>query len=213
MNKNTPNRAGLRSGEKILRAAREEFLEKGFEKAKMEDIAKRAGFNKVMLYYHFESKEKLLRELIEGLLSDARERIRKGFAGVKGLRAVPPDFILRRVRGVIAENREIIRLIAVEVLKGNLGIGPVLETFRELYDTIIALSEKSGAAVRNRGEFYARAFIFQTLPILLYNLYSKELGTNFGLSQNRLEEVFSEKFRDTFIQTVYYDKKKTARSK
>ena len=49
------NRMGEQTRERIITAAAEEFIEKGFERAKMEEIAARAGVTKVMLYYHFNS--------------------------------------------------------------------------------------------------------------------------------------------------------------
>jgi len=44
---------------KILSAAREVFLQKGFSGARMQDIADEAGINKALLHYYFRSKEKL----------------------------------------------------------------------------------------------------------------------------------------------------------
>lgn len=45
--------------QKILAAAREVFIEKGMDGARMQDIADRAGMNKALLHYYFRSKEKL----------------------------------------------------------------------------------------------------------------------------------------------------------
>lgn len=43
----------------ILQAAREVFLDKGFDGARMQEIADKAGINKALLHYYFRSKEKL----------------------------------------------------------------------------------------------------------------------------------------------------------
>lgn len=43
----------------ILHAAREVFVKKGFEGARMQEIADCAGINKALLHYYFRSKEKL----------------------------------------------------------------------------------------------------------------------------------------------------------
>jgi AcrR family transcriptional regulator len=45
--------------QKILSAARQIFLEKGMDGARMQDIADRAGINKALLHYYFRNKEKL----------------------------------------------------------------------------------------------------------------------------------------------------------
>lgn len=44
---------------KILEAAKIIFLEKGFDGARMQEIADEAGINKALLHYYFRSKEKL----------------------------------------------------------------------------------------------------------------------------------------------------------
>jgi AcrR family transcriptional regulator len=45
--------------EKIMAAARNVFLRKGYTGARMQDIADEAGINKALLHYYFRSKEKL----------------------------------------------------------------------------------------------------------------------------------------------------------
>lgn len=49
--------------DKIRAAARAEFLAKGYNGARMEEIAQRAGINKALLHYYFRSKEKLFEEV------------------------------------------------------------------------------------------------------------------------------------------------------
>ncbi|MCD8186563.1 MAG: TetR/AcrR family transcriptional regulator [Rikenellaceae bacterium] len=49
----------------ILQAAEAEFLEKGYDKARTTEIAKRAGVNHAMLHYYYQSKEKLFHVVFE----------------------------------------------------------------------------------------------------------------------------------------------------
>ncbi|MEM0999894.1 MAG: TetR/AcrR family transcriptional regulator [Bacteroidota bacterium] len=51
--------------QKILRAARTEFLDQGFSGARTQAIADRAGVNKALLHYHFGNKEQLFRKVLE----------------------------------------------------------------------------------------------------------------------------------------------------
>lgn len=55
--------------DEILDAALEEFTERGFEAARVEDIAKRAGLSKAGVYLYFPSKMALLEALIESRVS------------------------------------------------------------------------------------------------------------------------------------------------
>ncbi len=49
--------------EQILRAARKVFVEKGFENARMTDVASAAGLSKGAVYFYFDSKQALIRAL------------------------------------------------------------------------------------------------------------------------------------------------------
>jgi TetR/AcrR family transcriptional regulator len=51
--------------EKILEAAREEFIEHGYDAARMRHIAARAEINKGLLHYYFKTKEALMTEVFE----------------------------------------------------------------------------------------------------------------------------------------------------
>ena len=82
----TPD-AGMRPGasaktvdneRRILRAAEEEFLCKGFDGARTTAIAERAGVTHAMLHYYFRTKEKLFDKILEDKVSELR-RVLFGF--------------------------------------------------------------------------------------------------------------------------------------
>jgi TetR/AcrR family transcriptional regulator len=50
---------------KIMDAARAVFIRKGFDGARMQEIADEAQINKAMLHYYFRSKEKLFEEIFD----------------------------------------------------------------------------------------------------------------------------------------------------
>ncbi len=54
--------------EQILAVAEELFAEKGFAGVRTHEIAERASVNKALIYYYFDSKEKLLREVLQKTL-------------------------------------------------------------------------------------------------------------------------------------------------
>lgn len=55
----------LGTEQRILNAARQEFIATGLRGARMQSIADRAGVNKALLHYYFRSKEKLYEETIK----------------------------------------------------------------------------------------------------------------------------------------------------
>lgn len=56
--------------DRILAAAREEFSERGFAAARMEDVGKRVGISRAALYLAFESKEALFRALVSEVITE-----------------------------------------------------------------------------------------------------------------------------------------------
>ena len=50
--------------DRILKAAKREFAEKGFEGARMGSIAKRAEANQALIHYYFGTKENLYTEIL-----------------------------------------------------------------------------------------------------------------------------------------------------
>lgn len=100
----------------ILKAAAEEFAEKGFSGARVDEIAKKAGINKAMLYYRVGDKEELYRRVVMdgqrrfmaaildalGSSADAEESIRSILEGVASTAAenrLLPSIILREIAG------------------------------------------------------------------------------------------------------------------
>ena len=69
---------GQRSRAVILRAARELFEERGFDKATLRTIAERAGMGASSIYRHFQSKEELLIAELVDLQEEAWRRFREG---------------------------------------------------------------------------------------------------------------------------------------
>ncbi len=57
----------------ILEAAAAEFSEHGFSGARMESIAKRSGFNKTLLYRHYNDKQGLFEEALRQQFSKRRQ--------------------------------------------------------------------------------------------------------------------------------------------
>ncbi len=61
--------------DELLDAALDEFIANGFDSARVEDIARRAGLSKGAVYLYFKSKEELLRALIEREVSPVLARV------------------------------------------------------------------------------------------------------------------------------------------
>lgn len=61
--------------DKIMTAALDEFNRLGLSGARVDSIAKKAGVNKAMIYYHFSSKQNLYREVVKDTIGELVQRV------------------------------------------------------------------------------------------------------------------------------------------
>ena len=64
----------------ILAAAKDEFLDKGFDGARTTSIARQAGVTHAMLHYYFNTKEELFSGIFENLIGEMAENLTLLFA-------------------------------------------------------------------------------------------------------------------------------------
>ncbi|MGV8040895.1 MAG: TetR/AcrR family transcriptional regulator [Thermoanaerobaculaceae bacterium] len=83
--------------ERILAAAAEVFAEHGFDGAGVDEIARRAGVNKAMLYYHVGDKAALYGEVVSGFISSVEkvltQRVASAATPAEKLRAMQGTFL------------------------------------------------------------------------------------------------------------------------
>jgi AcrR family transcriptional regulator len=106
---------GAARREMILAAALDEFSARGFEGARLDDVAKRAGVAKGTIYLYFRDKESLFQELVRAMLTPM-------IAGIEAIGAVdvPASILAERfvdlfVREVYETRRQdVVRLMISE---------------------------------------------------------------------------------------------------
>ncbi|WP_432252945.1 TetR/AcrR family transcriptional regulator [Streptomyces sp. HNM1019] len=104
-----------RSRRLLLEAAMDEFSEKGFAGARVQDIADRAGLNKQLITYYFGGKEGLYREL-------GREWLRR--EATFNDPALPFEELLARYLRAAFDDPRGIRLAIWQALTGEVGDEP-----------------------------------------------------------------------------------------
>jgi AcrR family transcriptional regulator len=91
--RNTPPRAAARESalsvyrEAILRAAEDEFADRGYAATRMQDIARRAGMSVGALYRYFDSKEAIFASMVRRASDRVVEQMSAPVSGAKDLRA------------------------------------------------------------------------------------------------------------------------------
>ncbi|TDD58877.1 TetR/AcrR family transcriptional regulator [Kribbella antibiotica] len=115
----------------IHRAALDLFSAQGYEKTSLREIAEQVGITKASLYYHYKSKQELLRAIIGTFLDDAREVMVR----IEGLEWSP-----EAERDVLSAYLDVTikhRTIGPSLMR---DIGAILAAFDEDLEGILAMS-------------------------------------------------------------------------
>jgi AcrR family transcriptional regulator len=89
--------------ERIQQVAMELFTEQGYDKTSLREIAERLEVSKAALYYHFQSKEEILRSITEALVGAINEVIEWGESQPRSMES-RKEF-LRRISTFIISDR------------------------------------------------------------------------------------------------------------
>jgi len=104
--------------EKITMAARDEFAEKGFEGARVDEIARKAGINKAMLYYHVGDKKALYALVIQEVIGRGAQLV----SDAVGKASSPEDKLRAYIRvlfDMISANPQMPRIMMREIASGG----------------------------------------------------------------------------------------------
>ena len=110
-----PVQAETSSRDLLLAAARHEFASRGFEGARVDAIAKRAGVNKQLVYHHFGNKEDLYAKVLEMAYDGIRERERALDLG-RLKPATAMRLLIETSFDYLCENRDFVSLLTDENL-------------------------------------------------------------------------------------------------
>ena len=159
-------RGGTR--ERIQSIALELFAEQGYEKTSLREIAERLGVTKAALYYHFRSKEDIVRSFVEDYRAELEEVIAWGASQPR-----TPETraeILRRYTGIVGEQLAVIRFMeqnqaAMHTLMSDSGARKKM--FRDQFMSLCDLLAPPGAALADRVRAVAAVITIGMSPMIL----------------------------------------------
>ena len=166
----TRNIAPLERKQVILDAALTVFSERGFEAARLDDVADRAGVAKGTLYLYFDDKERLFEEVVSSAITPILERLSVLAAAtdISADKTIETLFSIFQKEVLGTKRKLLIRLIIAE--------GPRFPRIAEFYYRnvvahIMPLLAKLAERAVGRGEFssdaYARYPQLIAAPLLL----------------------------------------------
>jgi AcrR family transcriptional regulator len=159
-------RGGTR--ERIQAIALELFAEQGYEKTSLREIAERLGVTKAALYYHFKSKEDIVRSFVEDYRAELEQVIAWGASQPR-----TPETraeILRRYAGIVSEQLAVIRFMeqnqaAMHTLMSDSGARKKM--FRDQFMSLCDLLAPPGAPLADRVRAITAVIAIGMSPMIL----------------------------------------------
>ena len=130
--------------EKILRAAAAAFAERGYSATTLSDIAAAAGTQAGSLYYHFDSRDDITREVLKSSMTTVMAQVREAWAGL------PADApAIQRIR------------VGVKVhIRAILSDDPFLAAFNRIINEVpLAIREEFAQHPRAYGDLWREVLI------------------------------------------------------
>lgn len=164
----------------IMDTAIEVFAEYGYDGARVDEIALRAGVNKSLIYYHYEGKEHLLKEMIVGFFEDYEKMLVEN--------VISSEQIEMASRTFIEQKQEQIRIILIESLKNNDSIPPMFSIVEKMIAT-----EKEVIGRDNPDNYEQRIvaeFFINMIPRAMYTCFKEDWCSHFKTDAKAFESTF-----------------------
>ncbi len=170
----TPRR--MRREAEILAAAREVFLEKGFDRSFVSEIAAKVGVVEGLVYTYYPSKRDLLNAVLRGMYEPLIADLEDKFSRLHGVRSRMRFLIWRHLR-VYVEEPNLSRLVLHEVRTGPEYFQSVLHDLHVRYTAFLLRTVQDAIA---DGELRADTDVELLRSMVYGGIEHRMWGTLFG---------------------------------
>ncbi len=129
--------AGMETEERILLAAEQEFMAKGFTGARTTAIAEAAGVTHAMFHYYFRTKEKLFNRIISEKVKLLKEALLSSFDSSNHSLSETIQNVINRHLDFIATNPDLPRFIVGEVYSNPERCGVFIQQLQACAPTML----------------------------------------------------------------------------
>jgi len=190
---------------RILEAAARVFAERGFDGARVDEIAKRAAVNKALIYYYYESKEELLNVLFTEI-KDAVLSLLGSPAIIQADYSSPAEMTKMMVAflELLEQRQDVIRIALMECAKRTPINDRVFTLIGEVMERMFGLvGHLDSTTEHERADLMITEFFTGIMPLLNYVAYHELWMEQYGIDEATLRSRFIASFLGThFAYTV-----------
>jgi len=201
-----PKTDGYKTKEKILGVAERLFAEKGFNGTSIDKIAKTAGVNKGLIYYHFKDKKDIVVSIFKGIINEINQSVH---LSVPEEDSEPDDLQLqRKIKDEIEycrQRKKIISVMMMEALKVD-GNADFLFQCAEMViqQEMDGIRKKmQGANIEDhedRVRYLLHEFFTGFVPIITFVSLQEKWCEYFACDKEKALNYFMESFTQTHLK-------------
>ena len=178
----------------IIAAAREEFGRRGFDGARVDRIARRAGVNKQLLFYYYHSK----RGLFHAVLGQVAAELEQALAALPPVDGRPLDRLERVLRAQCDHLWEHPELVSLLAQTGRADLAPFAPAIKRL---VVLLAEGQGLG-QVRDDLDPHLTAAQALVLLVGYLQLESLIAASAAPLGSDEPALSRRWKDAAVRLM-----------
>lgn len=190
---------------KILAASEKIFATKGFDGARMDDIAKKAKVNKALIYYYFKSKDAVLEELYNNFITRCTKLSSVIYDNMENI--LSEKFMHNYFHDTIEfleKNTDILRVIMIESMKKSRQVPLLIKTIGTYTGAqarhVASQARRKGIHVEeNVQQMLVTEFFTKSVPVMFFILFHEAWVDYFKIKEEELKEWFIKAIESTHM--------------
>jgi AcrR family transcriptional regulator len=186
--------------QRILREAEKLFAVKGFEGTGIEEIARKVGIRKSVIYYHFKNKEQILQTMLDDFVARGVAFKKDFFERYAANFMEKLDVIMEEMVEFMEENHRIVTILLMESIKNPQQV-PLLDLWnfqspaaREVVASAEAHHIDTVKAFDRNLPGMHEAFFMLSLPLVGYTVFSEMWCERYGYDPQKSRKLFVDGF-------------------
>jgi len=190
----------ISSKDKILTVTEQLFSEKGYDGTRVDEIADKAGVNKALIYYYYQSKQGLLKELVKNHVAETIEFKETLLEQIDNYSEKEVKEISRRMFDFLQQKSQILSILTIETIKSSSQDKDIFELFHPVYEKTIEDLVKKGYPVDNRTKYILNLFFFGTIPVSIFIALKDKWSEFYQVDQSDMTDLFQEQMEDFYVK-------------
>ncbi len=201
-----PKTDGYKTRLRIIQAAETLFAEKGFNGTSIDMIARAAGVNKGLIYYHFKNKQDIMISIFKNVISELEDRVIRPSVNSDAVNIT--ESLQKKIRAEIEylkNRKKIITLLLMEGIKSG-GSSDFLFQCAEIVARIEHQhggKAKAGAKAPDHvpdTHYLLHEFFTRFIPVITFIVMQDKWCEYFNCAKEKALDYFLESFSQTHLK-------------